>query len=125
MKTLFLDFIAGLKSLITLIETKLESFGSELVTIWEESYPPAAHQAILDLLPLGSQIIKDLQNQGGLSGKEIASEALSQMETALVSAGKDFVITFAIQAIAIIMQQQGVSTAAGNGGNLPGGNSNA
>lgn len=118
--------LAGLKNLISIIEAKLEALGSELITIFEQSFPAAEQAAIADLLPLGKQIITDLQNQGNLTGKQIAAQALAQMETSLLAAGKDFVVTFAMQAISIVMAQQVGNTAdatanVSNGGNLPGG----
>lgn len=114
--------LADLKALLA----KIESFGSELISIFEEAFPTAEQAAIADLLPLGKQIITDLQNQGNLTGKQIASEALVQMETALIAAGKDFVVTFVMQAISIVMAQQiGNTTTAtssvSNAGTLPGG----
>ena len=126
MKTLFINFLSGLKNLIAEIEAKLEALGSELVTVFEEAFPAAEQAAIADLLPLGKQIVTDLQNQGNLTGKQIAAEALAQLETAMVAAGKDFVVTFGMQAISIVMAQQvGNSSTAtstvSNGGNLPGG----
>lgn len=126
MKNLLTEFLNALKNMISTIETKLEALGSELVTIFEQSFPAAEQAAIQELLPLGKQIITDLQNQGNLTGKQIAAEALAQIETALLAAGKDFVVTFAMQAISIIMAQQVGNTSSAtstisNSGNLPAG----
>lgn len=125
-QTFWQGILSTLKDLVSIIEAKLEALGSELVTIFEQAFPAAEQAAIADLIPLGKQIITDLQNQGNLTGKQIASEALIQMETALVAAGKDFVVTFAMQAVSIVMAQQvgNTSTAtstASNAGTLPGG----
>ena len=108
-----------LKALISKIE-------SIAVTLWqdvEQAFPAAEQAAIKDLIPLAQQIVNDLNNQGGLTGKEIVAEALAQIETALVKAGKDFIITLATQAVAIAIANAGVQTAAGNSGNMPDGNS--
>lgn len=109
--------LADLKALVS----KLESMAYSLWTDIEQAFPAAEQAAIKDLMPLAQQIISDLDNQGGLTGKQIVAEALSQIETALINAGKDFVITLATQAIAIEMAKQGIKTAAGNSGNLAGG----
>jgi hypothetical protein len=124
MKILIANFLSALKNLIGSLELKLEALGSEVVTIFEEAFPAAEQAAIQELFPLGTTIISDLKNQGGLTNKQIASEALAQIETALLAAGKDFVITFAMQAISIVMSQQVGNTSAStvsNGGTLPGG----
>ena len=104
----------------------LASLESEMILIWQQAFPAAEQAAIAALIPMGQQIITDLQNQGNLTGKQIASEALEQMETALVAAGKDFVITFAMQAVSTVMAQKVGNTATAtstvsNGGSLPGG----
>ena len=94
---------------------------SEFEVIWGAAFPAAEQAAIAALMPLGASIITDLQSSGTLTSKQIASEALVQMETALVAAGKDFVVTFAMQAISTVMAQQ-VGNVSGstvtNGGNV-------
>lgn len=98
----------------------LQEEETEIEILWAASFPAAEQAAIAALLPLGTTIIQDLQSSGTLTSKQIASEALAQMETALVAAGKDFVVTFAMQAISTIMAQQVGNVSAStvsNGGN--------
>lgn len=98
----------------------LQEAETEIEILWGAAFPAAEQAAIAALLPLGTTIIQDLQSSGTLTSKQIASEALAQMETALVAAGKDFVVTFAMQAISTIMAQQVGNVSAStvsNGGN--------
>lgn len=107
----------ALKAIITQIEGKISGFWQDL----EQAFPAASQAAIADMAPLALQIVSDLNGQTGLDGKQVASLALSQLETSLMAAGKTFVIAEATGAIAIAMGKTGTSTAVTNGGSLPGG----
>jgi len=113
--------ITALDNAWNTLKAWLQEAETELEVIWGAAFPAAEQAAIAALLPLGTSIIKDLQSSGTLTSKQIAAEALAQMETALVAAGKDFVITFAMQAISTIMAQQVGNVTAStvtNGGNV-------
>jgi hypothetical protein len=110
-----------LRALLAKVESLAQAAENEFITIWSAAFPAAEQAAIQALLPLGTTIITDLQSSGTLTSKQIASEALAQMETALVAAGKDFVMTFAMQAISTVMAQQVGNVSAStisNGGNV-------
>lgn len=112
------SILAGLKAIIATLESDAMNFWHDI----EAAFPAASQAAIADMAPLALSIVSDLNNQAGLNGKQIASEALAQLETALMNAGKDFIIAEATGAIAIAMGKSGTQTASGNGGVLQGGN---
>lgn len=110
--------LSALKGIISQIENGLSKFWQDI----EEAFPDASQAAISELTPLAMTIVNDLNGQSGLSGKQVVSEALAQVETALLAAGKTFIIQEALGAIAIAVAKTGTQTAAGNGGVLPQGN---
>lgn len=98
--------INALDSAWAALKSWLQEAENEFEVIWATAFPAAESAAIAELLPLGTKIITDLQSSGTLTSKQIATEALAQMETSLVAAGKDFIVTFALQAISTIMAQK-------------------
>ena len=114
-------FITDLDNAWAAVKAELQKIGTEFYVIWCAAFPAAEQAAIAALIPLGTQIVSDLQSSGTMTNKQIAAEALAQMETALLAAGKDFVITFAMQAVSTVMAQKlGNSSAStiSNGGNV-------
>ena len=111
------SILTALKGIIATLESDAMSFWHDI----EAAFPAASQAAIAEMAPLAQQIVSDLNNQSGLNGKQIAGEALTQLEAALMNAGKDFVIAEATGAIAIAMGKTGTQTQSGNGGNLTGG----
>lgn len=116
--------LTDLKALLAKIEAFAQEAETEFLLIWQKSFPAAEQAAINALTPLATTIITDLQNQGGLTNKQIGLEALSQLETAAIAAGKDFVMTFAMQAISTVQAQLAGNVSAStvsNAGTLPNG----
>lgn len=113
--------LTALEDALKDVENWLEEAKDEFEVIWGAAFPAAEQAAIAALIPLGTSIITDLQSSGTLTNKQIGIEALAQMETALIAAGKDFIMTFAMQAISTVMAQQVGNVSAStvsNGGNV-------
>lgn len=84
---------------------------------------PEEKQIILnDLQPLAAEIVADLNDQN-LTWQEKRDQALAQLEASAIKLGWDIATSLMNLAIELAVQNLKTTTS-GNGGNMPGGNTN-
>lgn len=123
MKTLFMNFLTAIETLILKIKTDLEVIGSALWPAIEQAFDAAEQSEISLLIPIAENIINGINS--GTDPKTMFAEALAALEISIVNSGKAFVLTLATQALTIAIDNLKGSSGTGNGGTVTSGTQTA